>query len=316
MSDLDGQLRAWREAGIVTDEQVAAITAFEAKGSPDHGRGILLAEALGYVGAAIAVAAAALLLGDRWDALNLGGRLGLIGLLTAIVAGAGFALRGSGSAPIRRLVSLLLTAGIVGVGWIVGVVTNDVLNWAGYTTTLAVGLVALVLATGLYLWRPRALAQLAMLASALTIVGGVFGQPGLDGTTVWLGLTFWAVGLGWALLGLGEWLRPTVVAVGFGAVVALVAAQIGSDGDARPATLALGLATAGALLARGVARAEAYLVTIGALGVLVFLPQLVIDIFGDAIGALITMLVVGLLLVVVSVRLARGRAASVAAKAK
>ncbi len=316
MSDLDGRLRSWREAGIISDKQVAAIAAFEAKESPDQGRGILLAEALGYVGAAIAVTAAAILLGDQWDALNLGGRLGLIGLLTAIVAGAGFALGGSDSAPIRRLVSLLLTAGIVGVGWIAGIVSDDVLDWTTPNSMLAVGLVALVLATGLYLWRPRALAQLAMLASTLTIVGGVFTRPGLDDSSVWLGLTLWAVGIGWALLGLGEWLRPTVVAAGFGAVVALVAAQIGSDGDARPAMLALGLATAGVLLARGVARAEAYLVTIGALGVLVFLPQLVIDIFGNAIGAIITMLVVGLLLVVVSVRLARGRAASAAEEEK
>lgn len=310
MADLEDQLRSWREAGIITDTQVATIAAFEAKTRPDHGRGILLAEALGYVGAAIAVVAAAMLLGDRWEELNVGGRLGLVGLLTVIVAGAGFALRGSESAPIRRLVSLLVTAGVAGVGWTVGIVADEVFHWFAHDVALAVGLVSLVLATLLYLWRPRALAQIVMLASVLVIVGAIFSRPGLDGTSTWLGLTAWAVGLGWALLGLGEWLRPVVIAAGFGTVVALVSAQIGSEGSARLAMLGLGLATAGVLLGRGVARAEAYMVTIGAIGVLVFLPQVVIDIFGNAIGALITMFVVGLLLVVVSVRLARGRGAA------
>ena len=71
--------------------------------------------------------------------------------------------------------------------------------------------------------------------------------------------------------------------------------------------LTIGLVTAGALLARAVALEATYLVAIGAIGVLVFVPQLVVRLFGKGVGALVTMLVVGLLLVLVAVRLVRGR---------
>jgi hypothetical protein len=316
MEDLNQSLATWREAKLLTEKQVAAITAFEvsqtpARGAsetaPEHGTGVLLAEALGYVGAAIAVAAVVILMGSQWTNLNVGGQFGLIGLITVIVSGAGVALRGSERAPIRRLVSLLFIAGIGGVAWMVGIVSNDVLHWADSSTVLAIGACSLILSGALYRWRERVLPQVAALASALIIVGAVFDRPGLNGTSTWVGLAMWAVGVAWALLGLGGWLRPTPIAVGFGAVVALIAAQIGSVGEQRLALLLVGLATAGALLARGVGRAAAYQVALGSIGVLVFLPQVVVHIFGSAIGAMVAMLVVGLLLIVVSVRLARGR---------
>ena len=66
-------------------------------------------------------------------------------------------------------------------------------------------------------------------------------------------------------------------------------------------------------MARAVALEATYLVAIGAIGVLVFVPQLVIRAFGNTVGALVTMLVVGLLLVLVAVRLVRGRRGSVRA---
>ena len=316
MEDLNRRIAAWREAKLLTEKQASAIAAFEAARAPEvhsgasdreHGTGVLLAEALGYVGAAIAIAAVVILLGNQWGSLNLGGRLGLIGLITAIVSGAGVALRGSEGAPIRRLVSLLLTAGVGGVGWMVGIVAKDVFRWADSTTFLAVGISSLILSGALYGWRPRALPQVASLASALIVVGAIFNRPGLDGTSTWVGLSMWAVGVAWALFGLGGWLRPVPVAVGFGSVVALISAQVASAGEQRLALLLVGLATAGALLARGVGRGAAYQVAIGSLGLLTFLPQVVVHIFGTAIGAMVTMLVVGLILVVVSVRLARGR---------
>ena len=317
MEDLNERIAAWRAAKLLTDKQASAIAAFEAARAPeasvpeDASRVVLLAEALGSVGAAIAVTAVATLLGNQWHDFNLGGRLALVALLTAIVAGAGFALRGSSRAPMRRLVSLLLTAAILGVAWIVGIVANDALDWSSAAVMLSVGGSSLALSAMLYRWRKRALPNVAMLASALVIVGGLFAWPGLDPSPTWVGLSMWAVGAAWALLGLGHWIRPEGVAAGFGAVVALVAAQVSSFDDSRLAMLSVGFATAGAALAWGVARGATYLVTIGALGVLVLLPQFVTHIFGSTAAVLVTMLVVGLLLVVVSVRVARGRTAPV-----
>jgi hypothetical protein len=325
MENLDQRISEWREAKLLTEKQATAIAAFEASRTPapgarvaarEDGTGMLLAEAIGYVGAAIAVAAIVTLLasGNRWDGLNLGDRLGLVGLLTLIVSGAGLALRASGRSPIRRLVSLLLSSGVLGVAWMVGILANDQLRWESSSVVLAVGIAALVPAVIVYRWRNRALPQLVILASLLVIVGAVLGRPGVDATGAWIGLSMWAVGAAWALLGLGRWLAPDRVAVGLGSVVALVSAQIGSLDRERLALLAVGLVTAALLMARGVAKATTYLVTIGAVGVLVFLPQAVVELFGATVGALATMLVVGLLLVLASVRLARGRSAKAGGK--
>ncbi len=77
--------------------------------------------------------------------------------------------------------------------------------------------------------------------------------------------------------------------------------------DGRIVLLSLGLVTAVALMTRGILRAETYLVAISSLGVLFLLPQLVFEIFEGAIGALVSMLVIGLILVLLSVRIAKGR---------
>jgi len=306
--DLEQHLAAWREAKLVTAKQAAGIEEFErAREREETGRGILIAEAVGYVGAALAVAAVAILLGQQWDALNVGGRLAIVALLTVIVAGAGAALRGSDRAPIMRLVSVLLTAGVAGIAWLAGIISDEVLGWAGENVALGVGTVALALSLLLYSWRERALPQLAALASAILVVSAIFARPGMGDSAVWAGLAVWSVGAAWVLLGLGRWLRPEAIAVGFGAAVALIGVQVASFDDLRVIMILLGLATAGALLWRGVAAAETYLVTIGAIGVLVFVPQLVIELFGDAVAALVSMLVVGLGLVLLAVRLARGR---------
>jgi hypothetical protein len=204
-------------------------------------------------------------------------------------------------------VSLLLTAAVLGVAWIVGIVAHDALHWNGSGVMLAVGGVALALSVFLYRWRQRALPNVAMLASVLVIVGGLFAWPGLDPAPLWVGLSMWAVGAAWAMLGLGAWIGPQRVAAGFGVVVALVAIQVASFDHARSAMLSVGIATASAAIAWGVVRATSYLVTIGALGVLVLVPQLVTQAFGSTAEVLVTMLVFGLLLVVLSVRVARGR---------
>jgi hypothetical protein len=260
------------------------------------------------VGAAIALAAVAILLADRWKDLNLGGRVGIVGLLTVVVASAGFALRKSEKDPLERLVSVLLTASVLGATWIVGILLAESTALRDFDVALITAAAALVMSVALYRWRARALPLLAMLASSLAIVIATFSRPALNQEGLWAGLAVWSLGALWVLLAWGRWLKPEPIAAVAGSPVAIVGAMVGSaSGGSKVAMLALGLVTAGAFMTRAVLRGTTYLVAIGAVGVLVFLPWLVIDLFGNTIGALVSMAAVGLLLVLVSVRLARGR---------
>ena len=64
---------------------------------------------------------------------------------------------------------------------------------------------------------------------------------------------------------------------------------------------------AAALVGLAVVRDRLHHLAVGAAGLFVLVPQLVFDLFGDAIGAPATLLVVGLLLVLVAVGLGRAR---------
>jgi hypothetical protein len=311
MQELGAQLEAWQAAKLITARQGAAIREYEAgTAAPEsHAtRGGPLAEAVGYVGAVIALAAVAILLADRWKDLNLCGRVGIVGLLTLVVASAGFALRRSERDPLERLVSVLLTAAVLGATWTVGILVSELTGLHAYDVALVSAAAALVMAIALYRWRARALPLLAMLASSLAIVIATFTRPAFaqdEGT--WPGLAAWALGAFWVLLAWGRWLKPEPIAAAAGSLLAIFGALAGSSGDSRLAMLVVGLVTAGALMTRAVLKNTTYLVGIGAVGVLIFLPQVVILVFGNTIGALVSMAVVGLLLVLVSVRLARGR---------
>jgi hypothetical protein len=310
MDDLETRLKAWQAAKAITAKQAAAIREFErakVPPGPPPSRGGPLAEAVGYVGAAIALAAVAMLLADRWKDLNLGGRIGIVGLLTLVVASAGVALRKSDKAPLERLVSVLLTASILGATWIVGILVSEATALRGYDVALICAGAALAMAVALYRWRARALPLLVMLASSLAIVVAVFARPALAGEGMWGGLSAWALGTFWVMLAWGRWLTPEPIAAAAGSLLAIFGALSGSSGESKFVMLTVGLVTAGALMTRAVLRNTTYLVGIGALGVLIFLPQVVIHVFGNTIGALVSMAVVGLLLVLVSVRLARGR---------
>ncbi|MBN2177694.1 MAG: DUF2157 domain-containing protein [Demequinaceae bacterium] len=325
MRELTARLNEWRSAGLITAKQVKDIASYERRatdqGPPAEGRSAPVAEAVGYVGAAIALAAMAILLGDRWGDLGFGGRLTIIGLLTLILAGAAFALRRTTAAPIQRLVSVLAVCSVGGAGWLTAVILTaptgaDWLNAVlPFETTslhvrdiaLSVALVMLALAAPLYFYRRRSLPQLAALACLLVVTGTVFARPAFTGGVTWGAIVIWAVGVAWVLLALGGWHRPSELAVASGSLVALIGMITAAAGDGRGVLLWLGLATAVALMWRGVVLDAFPMVAFGAIGVLVFVPQIILECFPQGSGAVIAMLITGLLLVVFAVGIARRR---------
>jgi hypothetical protein len=310
MQELEQHVRGWRDAGLLSDEQVAAIVAFEAeqgrRGAGPPPRRTMVAEAVGYVGAALAVGALGLLLGEVWPDLVTGGRLALVGVLTVLLLGSGLVLRRTERGPIRRLTSVLLTGGVVGVGWLTYVVATDLVDWREARVALAIGVATLVVALPLYLLRPRPLPQLTLLATVLLVTVSALSLPALAPDPMWYGLTTAAVGVAWMLLGIGGWLRPRVLAETIGGAVAVLGMQSGAM-DQRMLMLSLGVALAAGLVALAIAGDRVHHLVVGAAGLFLLVPQLVFELFGDAIGAPATLLVIGLLLVLLAVGIGRAR---------
>lgn len=307
--ELQERLASWVRAGLISKEQAEAIGRFEAgpgTAGPDRDRRTLAAEAVGYVGAALAVGAVGLLLEQVWEQLAVGGRLTLVALLTLLLGGGGLALRRTGSPPMQRLTSVLFSGAVIGLGWFAVELGDEVLRLREADLALLVGASTTALALPLYLLRRRALPQLTLLATLSVTAGALLFRPALEPGPTWVGLSFWSLGVAWALLGAGGWLPPARVAEVVGSVLALFALQVGSV-DARLGMLVLGVLSAGALVAVAVTTDRGHHLAVGAVGLFVLVPQLVFEIFGDAIGAPATLLVIGLLLVLLAVGVGRVR---------
>ena len=319
VDDLREALDRWTEAGLLTPEQAGAISRFEETRptteapesdrlepvAPD--RRSLGAEAVGYVGAALALGAIAVLLGDVWDQLLVAGRMAVVALLTVLLTAGGLALRKDDRPPLQRLTSLLFSGAVLGVGWCALILGEDVLRLPGEDVALMVAVAATAAAWPAYVTRRRALPQLTLLVAILATIGALFARSPLPPEPLWGGLTIWAVGIAWLLLGTGRWIEPRRVAEIAGGIVALIAIQVASFDDARRVVLVLALLTAAGLVMLALNSDRAHFLALGAVALFVFVPQLVFELFGDAIGAPATLLVVGLLLVLLAVGLGRAR---------
>jgi hypothetical protein len=311
--DLLDRITAWRRLGLITDEQAAAIAAHERERRPDAGEQrprrdrTTAAEAIGYVGAALVLGAVGLFVGEFWDGLTTGGQLALAALVTVSLAGAAAALRGATSPAVARLTSVLFLGVVSGAVWCTFILTEGVLSWSPDDVALACGLVAVVVALPLYLVRRRALPQLTLLAAADTLLGALLVRPELALDPFWYALPFAALGAVWVLLGEGGYLPPRTFASASGAIVALIALQCGAFGDLRLLALVLALAAAVGLVLAAVTGGGVHHLAIGAVGLFVVVPQLVFELFGDAIGAPATLLLVGVLLVLLAVGLGRAK---------
>jgi hypothetical protein len=307
MRDLTTELQAWRAEGLVTPEQAEAIAAFEAaQPEPPAPRRTLLAEAIGYVGAALAVAAVGLIVSNLWEEFTTGPRLVLVGLLTVLLAGAGAALRDVDRPSLQRLATVLFTGAIAGVAWFAGLVATEVVDLEGAEVGLTVGGAALVASLPLYLWRRRALHQLTVLASVIVVAVSALSVPTVDIDPTWYGLTIAAIGVAWFALAAGHWLAPRIVGEVAGSVLAIFALQATGQAD-QYWPLILAVVLAGGLIALAVITDQMHHLVVGAVGLFVVVPPLVFRLFGDTLGAPAVMLIIGLLLVLLAVGIGRAR---------
>lgn len=297
---LHDQLRRWIAASLITPAEANAIQAFEAHTRETEPRRIpMITEALAYVGAALAAAAAVVLVGGRWDELTAGVRVGSVAAGCAVTLLGGIVLRARRADPaIERLTSVLWAIATGLFGWLAWLVAHDVLELGGDAPAVWCGIAIAVLGGALYLALRQALQQFAVFAGLLTIVGA-----SIDGRTD-LTLTVWTIGVAWTALGLADRLPPERAALVGGPVVALWAPLALTEGG-EGFGMWLGLATAAALIVMSLVRHRAVLLGIGTVGVFVYLIRIFVRLFGDTAAMPVALLVAGGVVIGVAVWLAR-----------
>lgn len=307
---LRADLERWVAAGLVSAEQAEAIAAHERVSAPrrptTERRGSLVAEALGYVGASLAIAGAAVGLGQAWDGVPTAGRLAIaFGAAAALLIG-GAVLLAQTEPPFRRLQSVLWALAVGAVAWALFVLVVDFSDVRGEWAVLAVGGGAATAAGILYAVRRHPLQQAVFYAALhAALIGALLCLPG--DLRAWMpALGVWALGVAWALLGWFRVLEPWWLALALGSVGAVIGPAVGLD--RYPWLLAVALVTSVFFMAVSVPSGQVPLLAVGTIGTFAYLTWAVIRYFSDNLGVPLALVIVGavfLILAVVAGRLTR-----------
>jgi hypothetical protein len=245
------------------------------------------------------------LAGELWRNIPTGAALALAAVASVALGAAGAALRTSGSPPARRLRSVLWLLSTASLAAFMGILGNQVWQLSPAGTTMAAAAAAGVYGAAQW-WRTRAALQhLAVFASAAVLVGTAVAQLGLGNWA--LGLGIWTLSALWGGAVIRGYLLPRgagYFAAGFGLLVGI---QFAMD---VPAGHLLALATVAGLLAGGVLLREVWLAGLGAVSVLLVVPQTAERFLPESAAAPLAVFVAGAVLVGSAVWLAKRRARS------
>lgn len=298
MGKLDQMLRRWEASGIITAAQAEEIRRHETSARPKP-RIPLIAEALGYLGTALVLSAALALAAQLWSDLPIAVRIAVLLAVTALLILAGWSIRNSVEPAVRRLASFLWLAAVAGAGFLADVVASDALDIeTGFS--IAIGIAMTSLAAALWLVRRTAPQLVGVFAGLAFLIAGISDILGGDDA---FGILLWVVGVIALISARLEFISPERTAYALSSIAVLVGAQWAAFeffSDTQGWGLALGLASALALQGLSVAWRSLVLLALGSAGVLMFVPQIVDEYFGDDIGGTTALLVSGVALLAVA----------------
>ena len=238
---------------------------------PDaQSRTALAAEALGYAGGVLAVAAGIFMVGELVPSFPTWAGLALAAIAWVALGAAGAALRTTSEPAFRRLRSVLWLLSAVSLAAFTGMLADQVWRFGPAGTTLVASAAAAAYGAALW-WRTRTMLQhLAVFASSAIFVGTAVYQLG-PGTGGWgPGLGIWAWSALWGVAVIRGYFPPAATGYFAAGVGLLAGAQLTMQVAAGHA---LGIATVAGLLAGGVLLRQAWPVVLGAVGVLLVVPQ-------------------------------------------
>ncbi len=290
-------LERWVAAGLISGEQAEAIAAHErasavARVPAGERRISLIAEALGYVGTALALAGAAVGLGQAWEDIPAWGQLAIAAGTTALLLLGGLILQRQAEPAFRRLQSVLWLLAVGAAAWTLVVLGVEFLDLEDdQRMVLLVGAGTAALAGLLWAVRRHALQHGALFATLhAAFIGAVLSLPG--DAPIWVyALLVWALGAAWALLGWFRVLEPWWLGVALGSVGVVIGPGVGID--EYPWLLAVALATAVFLMVMSVPTGQVPLLAVGTLGTFSYLTWAVIRYFSDTLGVPLALVIVG-----------------------
>ncbi len=306
MSVRNEGLDRWVGAGLISEEQARAIDAYEQAQlearSPQRVSPAI--EALAYVGGVLVAVGAAMLVGQFWDDLGVGGRIGVLAA-GAILTGVVGAVVGESDPVTWRLRGFLWALSAAGTTAAGGLFAFEVLDLSGEPVALVAAGVGTLVTAAYWRLRDRPIQHLLTFVGLAVATGTGIAWAGGEGGLI--GLALWLVGAGWAWLAWQHRIPPAIVGFPLGAALTLVACGFVGSQFEWLAPL-LGLATAAAWVGTGVLRNETLALAPGVVGLFMYLPWTLGYFFGDTSGApAVAMLSGAVLLGVVVLLVRRGR---------
>lgn len=311
MSDWERKVREWHAVGLISENQVASIRTHEGGVEApepldsDEVTGVTAAvEAVGYLGGAMAVAAAFFFMSEIIPDLSEAGQVGLAGLLTAVFIAAG-AFVGKSSPAGRRLKSVLWAASVAGTAATTGLVAAGLFEFEAAAVALSASVSALVVAGITWMMNKSALGNVILLFAVIGSATSLIAVLDDNTHTSFYGLAVWAIGVAWMALSWGGYTTPARPGMVVGSVAALVGAQMTATEPFRPHGLALGVITVILILISGARLGRAGLLIAGAIGVVVFSVQVAQEVFGSELAVAVALVVIAALLVIGAVAASR-----------
>ena len=295
---LTQRLDIWVAERVISRADADAIAAFESRRpTVPEGRGVTpVTEALAYLGAALAIAAGATVLGGEWDGLSTAGRIAVPGTIWLVLFGVGWSIRGATSPPRVRLARILWFLSAAALTWTVGSVVVD--GFRAERWPLWGGAAVVLFAGALYLARPSTLQQLALVGGLILLAVGL-----AEDSWTAMGVAFWAIGAAWILLGWRRLLVEPGSASTVGSLLVLVGALLISA-EHEEVGAWFSVLTAAGLIGVSVGIRHTSMLVLGAVGLFFStfgtIQQYVEGTTGIAIGLLVAGVVVLALALIVS----------------
>ncbi|MGA1051971.1 MAG: hypothetical protein ACO3WU_06710 [Ilumatobacteraceae bacterium] len=294
----DEFLERWHAAGLLTDAQRDAISAFEASAVVARRRLTLVAEIATYLGAVIAFAGGAAVVAPNWDRIGVIGQVGVGGAIALVGFVSGRLLVGFGESGTDRVGWFLWAIGTGGIALVVAALMNAIDPRDQAWFPVAIGVVVAGLSGVLWrnLDRPLQLAT-AGVGAMMTIVGGaelVDADVWVLGPVIWLGSAVLGVAAGTGRL------RPRLVAWAMASVGSMIGSFVFMDANEQFAAV-LAVVTAAGIVTVAMIDRSIPLVVIGVLSFFVATTTLMQVVLHGMVqrlaAALLGLLVVGVVAV-------------------
>ncbi|HEY2549065.1 MAG TPA: DUF2157 domain-containing protein [Streptosporangiaceae bacterium] len=310
---LRDQLAGWIAAGLIDEGQARRIDAAEqeqleavapgrlTETAAGH-RLPLIAEVLGYLGAAIAVAGGVITVGQSWQSIPAPVQLALFAVAAIGLLGVGAAMP-AGKEPafarLRSVVWLLATASVTAFA---AVLTQRYLDVPGSDSAMIWAAAWLACAAPLW-WRTRsALQHLAAFGGTITLAEIIFDRLDSAAGIFGYGLALWIICLLWAAATQAGYLPPRgtgFVLSGAGLLTGAIICTEAGDG------LPLAILTVAGLLTAGIMTRRVLVIVIGAIGAMYVVPYTAAKYLPGSVGTPPAAALTGLALLGMALWLAR-----------